>query len=85
MYIAAKIDVFMELTVTQMNIGNEISDNPIYFNKSQRSWKGDLQELKDWKADKNMGIIDWIGGLSLMIFHRIFKTFFMVSSRVVVN
>jgi hypothetical protein len=79
MSIVANIDNLMALTVTNVSIGAEMAHNPIYFNKQQRSWKGDLQELEDWKADKNMGIIDWIGGLSLMIFHRVFKTFFIVA------
>ena len=79
MSIVANIDNLMALTVTNMNISSEISNNPIYFNKSQRSWKGDLQELEDWKADKNMGVVDWIFGLALMIFHRTFKTFFIVA------
>lgn len=77
MSIVANIDNMMAATVTKQDIGGEISNNPIYFDKQQKSWRGDLQEIDDWKKDKNMGPIDWIAGIFMLIFHRVLKTFYV--------
>jgi len=49
MSIVANIDNLMALTITNSAISEEMSSDPIYFNKQQKSWRGDLQEINEWR------------------------------------
>jgi hypothetical protein len=77
MSIVANIDNLMALTITNSAISEEMGSDPIYFNKQQKSWRGDLQEMNEWRSYKDMGPLDWVAGVFMLIFHRVFKTFYV--------
>lgn len=78
MSLVATIDDIMAKTISGVNIGDEISSNPIKYPRGKKSVYGDIEEVKEWLSDPNYPAFRFILGFLMLVLNRIMTLTYIV-------
>ena len=70
--IVAKMDNIMAKTLTNINIGAEMSAEPIMMRKKVKVYE-DYKLIKKWKKQGKMNVFQWAGMLTMLVINRVLK------------
>lgn len=78
MSLVATIDDIMAKTVSGVNIGDEISSNPIKHPRGKKSIYGDIEEVKEWLSNPDYPAVRFILGFIMIVLNRIMTLTYIV-------
>lgn len=66
--IVTKIGSIMALTLTNVNVAGDMSMKPLMWGSSNQKVTKDIDEIKEWRKENKMNVLEWAGMLTALFF-----------------